>query len=193
MKPIDVEGFEEKFQQNPDPWDYERSPFEAFKRNVLLAACGDGVYGRGLELGCANGVTTQRLSRICLQLDALDASPSAISNAASRDYTSRQPHFFKVTLPCKFPRNRYDLIVISEVAYYLQRQDLLLVCQAVVNALAPGGRLVLLHHLTPFADAAQVPAQAQEVMVRFFSRACGRLRRQRLGKFEVAVFKHDRR
>ena len=37
---IDPEGFEAKFQENIDPWNYATSPFEAYKRRILLRACG---------------------------------------------------------------------------------------------------------------------------------------------------------
>ena len=36
MKPIDVAGFERKFRENIDPWNYASSPFERFKRRVLI-------------------------------------------------------------------------------------------------------------------------------------------------------------
>jgi hypothetical protein len=49
MKAIDVAGFEGKFRENIDPWDYTNSRFEHFKRNVLLRACGHGKHGRALE------------------------------------------------------------------------------------------------------------------------------------------------
>jgi hypothetical protein len=53
MKPIDVAGFERKFREKIDPWDYTNSKFEDFKRKVLLQACGHNKHGRVLELGCA--------------------------------------------------------------------------------------------------------------------------------------------
>ena len=52
---IDAEGFEAKFRENIDPWNYVGSSFEAHKRAVLLRACGIRHYGRGLELACAIG------------------------------------------------------------------------------------------------------------------------------------------
>jgi hypothetical protein len=49
MKAITVEGFEQKFRHNIDPWDYRHSQFERQKREVLLRACGHRKHGRGLE------------------------------------------------------------------------------------------------------------------------------------------------
>jgi hypothetical protein len=45
MRAIDVAGFERKFRENIDPWDYTNSGFEHFKRTVLLRACGHGKHG----------------------------------------------------------------------------------------------------------------------------------------------------
>jgi hypothetical protein len=66
MRPIDVAGFERKFSENIDPWDYTNSRFEHFKRNTLLRACGHGKHGRALELGCAIGETTRHLAPLCV-------------------------------------------------------------------------------------------------------------------------------
>ena len=84
MKAIDVAGFERKFRENIDPWDYTNSQFEHFKRDVLLRACGHGKHGRALELGCAIGETTRSLAPLCLRLVALDGSTTAIAEAKRR-------------------------------------------------------------------------------------------------------------
>ena len=77
MRAIDVAGFERKFRENIDPWDYTNSGFEHFKRTVLLRACGHGKHGRALELGCAIGETTRYLAPLCLRLVALDGSANS--------------------------------------------------------------------------------------------------------------------
>ena len=46
-KIIDAAGFDAKFRENIDPWDYAGSPFEAYKRGVLLHACGARSSGEG--------------------------------------------------------------------------------------------------------------------------------------------------
>ena len=81
MKAIDLAGFEGKFRENIDPWDYTNSGFEHFKRTVLLRACGHGKRGRALELGCAIGETTRYLAPLCLRLVALDGSLTALAEA----------------------------------------------------------------------------------------------------------------
>ena len=94
-KIIDPAGFEAKFRENIDPWNYAASPFEAYKRAVLLRACGTRRYGRGLELACAIGVTTQMLAPRCLRLLAIDSSATALKEphgaraAAAMSYSGK--------------------------------------------------------------------------------------------------------
>jgi hypothetical protein len=85
MKPIDVAGFERKFRENIDPWDYTNSQFEDFKRKVLLQACGHHKHGRVLELGCAIGETTVRLfSFFVLQESNAPDDPAVFRRSWSR-------------------------------------------------------------------------------------------------------------
>lgn len=184
MKPIDPDGFEAMFQKDADPWNYAASPFEAFKRRELLRACGARQYGRALELACANGETSRHLVKRCLTLLAVDASPTVIDAARARVQAPGLT-FANAILPAEAPRGPFDLIVVSELLYYMTERDMLDLIDRVVHALAPGGRLVLVHHTVGFGDAAQPPWLAQ-------SRAKGRLMldlrlrwRRKFRQFEV--------
>ena len=109
MKPIDVAGFERKFRENIDPWNYASSPFERFKRRVLIHACGLTKHGRVLELGCANGETTRALTRISLRLLAVDGSATAIAAAKARLAGTTHVSFSCVTVPEEMPRGPFRL------------------------------------------------------------------------------------
>lgn len=192
MKPIDVAGFERLFRTSADPWDYRGSPFEAFKRAVLLRACGDRCHGRGLELACANGETTLRLLDRCLRLTAVDASPTAI--AAARRRIGDEPSLTLAvrSLPAEMPRGAFDLIVVSELVYYLTPKDLRQLIPKIERALAPGGRVVVLHHLRRFDDAAQLPALAQAMVRRTLARSMRLVFAERHGRFEAVAFEATR-
>lgn len=193
MKPIDPAGFEAKFREDIDPWNYRASPFEAFKRRVLLHACGDRLFGRGLELACAIGETSRLLAPRCLHLLAVDASPTALAQA--RAHHGRVPHlaFAEAELPGAMPHGPFDLIVASEIAYYLAPRHLDALLSGIGRALAPGGRVVVLHHLRPFDDAAQLPLLAQRQMVDILGRTMRKTGHARHGRFEVAGFRRGRR
>lgn len=189
---IDADGFEAKFQSAIDPWDYAHSPFEAYKRRILMRACGHGVRGRGLELACAIGVTTAALAERCLRLLAIDSSPTAIAEAARRAGSHRNVAFAVRRLPGDAPRGPFDLIVASEILYYLPRREADEVTWAIARALAPGGRLVLLHHVVPFDDAAQRPRQAQARAERQLSRSLSTVFVHAERRFRAVAFRRGR-
>ncbi len=170
---IDPEGFERLFRETIDPWNYESSGFEAFKRGILLRACGTRLYGRGLELACAIGETTRVLAPRCLRLVALDASPTALDEAVRRLDGRPNVTFRLARLPSGMPGGSYDLIVASEILYYLSPNDLRRLTGSMIRALAPGGRIVIVHHLCDFDDAAIRPRAAQSYA---FHRLSARMR-----------------
>ena len=190
---IDIAGFEAKFQENPDPWNYGSSRFEAFKRQILLQACGTRQYGRGLELACANGETSLLLARKCLSLLAVDGSVSAVAEAKRRTAGLRHVVITEAALPQDMPRGPFDLIVISELLYYLKSRDLDAVLRRSIAALAPGGRLVVLHHTIYFDDVAIPPAAAQQRAVELLGQSLQPVFRRALAHFDVAAFEKARR
>lgn len=186
-RPIDPEGFEAMFRQDADPWDYARSPFEAFKRGVLLRACGGRLFGRGLELACANGETSRALARRCLRLLALDASPTVVAEARRRVANPRLT-FVVARLPDETPSGPFDLIVASELLYYMPRGTMDELLDRLVAALAPGGRMVVLHHTIPFDDAAQPPRRAQDAARARLSESLNPVLARQYQRFNVAAF-----
>ncbi|MCW4115764.1 nodulation S family protein [Aurantimonas sp. MSK8Z-1] len=170
MKPIDPDGFEAKFRANEDPWNYRWSRFEMHKRQVLVRACGSRLFGRGLELACANGETTRALAARCLNLLAVDAAPTAVAAARRRTADLAHVEIRQARLPQEIAPGPFDLVVMSEIAYYLSRRDLARLLDMLDRRLAPGGRLVALHHVRPFDDAAQPPAIAHHAILLAFGR-----------------------
>ena len=86
------------------------------------------------------------------------------------------------------PAGPFDLIVVSEIAYYLSRRDLSDLAARLIRATAPGGRVVVLHHVIAFDDAAQLPALAQASLCQALRRSMKQVRLRRLGRYEVAAF-----
>ena len=185
---IDVAGFDAKFQADPDPWNYRHSPFEAFKRRILLQACGARQYGRVLELACANGETSLLLARRSLRLLAVDGSATAVAVATQATGGLDRVQVRLAALPRRMPRGPFGLIVISELLYYLSPRDFGLLLEKCRLALAPGGRVVLLHHTIFFDDAAIAPAIAQQHARAFFARSMKQVHHRALAHFDVAAF-----
>jgi SAM-dependent methyltransferase len=186
MKSIDVAGFERKFRENIDPWDYTNSRFEHFKRSVLLRACGHNKHGRVLELGCAIGETTRILTPLSLRLVALDGSATAVAEAKRR-VRGTHVRFVHAKLPDQMPRGPFDLIVISEIAYYLHVHELAVLSKRLAAATAYRGKIVLLHHRRHFEDAAQSPCIAHERLRAQLSHFASPVFEERYPRFDVVT------
>lgn len=128
-----------------DPWNYG-SPYEQEKYERQLEILPAGPIVRALELACAEGHFTRQLAGRVGHLTATDISPIAIGRARAR--CSDQPNvefgvldFSADTLP-----GEMDLIVCSEVLYYLDGlAELRRIAKKFVEALAPGGSFISAH------------------------------------------------
>ena len=53
--------------------------------------------------------------------------------------------FAQLQVPQRFPDGAFDLVLVSEVGYYWSRVDLQRAAALIVDALLPGGNLLLVH------------------------------------------------
>lgn len=146
IKSLPASYFEGIFAQDTDPWDLASSAYETDKHVATIAALGGRCYRNALEIGCAGGVLTRRLSAVCDELLAIDISRSALSQARER-CSDLDNVFFR---ECDYPRwteavNGFDLIVVSEVAYYWASEDLVAAANRLRATLQKGGDLILVH------------------------------------------------
>src|SRR5208283_2184170 len=95
---------------------------------------------------------------------AVDSSATALKEARRRSQALQNVTIRQALLPDETPRGPFDLIVASEIAYYLNRRDLTELLEKLDLALAPAGRIVFLNHTRSFADASQPPALAQRTV-----------------------------
>ena len=185
---IPPEYFEDKYRGNIDPWEFRSSDYEREKYQATIDALGQPHYASALEVGCSIGVLTGLLAPRCQSILAIDASATAI--AAARETGIANATFEVGTLPQDFPAGRYDLIVLSEVLYYFVEADLRRVAVQCVDALAPGGEIVLCHWLGetnyPLTGQAASELFAQAVKVRLPIRTLLRDDVYRLQRFSEA-------
>jgi len=143
---LGADYFEGIFASDADPWDLATSEYERRKFERTIEALNKRRYGSGLEIGCAHGVLTQRLYRLCDQLLAIDISQTALALAQQRLGTQPGLEFAKMGFPADAPRGLFDLCVMSEVAYYWDADDLSRAAQWLTDHIIPGGRVVLVHY-----------------------------------------------
>lgn len=159
-KSLDAEFFNKMYEQNQDPWDFENSPYEREKYQATLNAIPKDKYNNVFEIGCSNGVLSEKLARFCQNLLAVDASSIAVKNAQDRLADYQFVSVQEMTIPENFPQKKFDLILFSEVGYFLDMEDLIAAKDKMIDALLPNGHLLIVHW-TPFVE--EFPLTGDEV------------------------------
>ena len=127
------------YQRSDDPWLLRDRWYERRKRALTLAALPDEHYRRGYEPGCANGELTVELASRCETLLAADLNPAAVELARQRGAHLQNVRVEQRAMPDDWPDGEFDLIVISEVAYYLNEVQLAGLIARIGVSLAEGG------------------------------------------------------
>lgn len=141
--------FERLHADTDDPWGLMDRFYERRKRSVALALLPRERFAAALELGCSIGVLSAELAARTDSLLALDISPTAVAATQKRlsDYPEATARVASV--PRDWPSGEFDLIVISEVGYFLSRTQLLDVVARAVASLAADGVVLLCHWRHP--------------------------------------------
>lgn len=131
--------------RDADPWNYA-SPYEQEKYERQLQMLPGGAIGTALELACAEGHFSRQLSPRVGRLIATDISPAALVRARERCAGLANIEFSPLDLVADPLPEGLDLIVCSEVLYFLPDADSLRhIASRLAAALAPGGHLLVAH------------------------------------------------
>jgi LmbE family N-acetylglucosaminyl deacetylase/SAM-dependent methyltransferase len=144
--PVDFDGM---YAAADDPWGFDDRWYEQRKRAVLLASLPRPRFGRVLEIGCSSGTTTAALADRADAVVATDVAPRAVEQATARLRNRPGVVVEQRRLPvdwsAAWAEGSFDLIVLSEVGFYLAGTDLDEVVDRSRAALAPGGVFVACH------------------------------------------------
>lgn len=133
------------YAADADPWRFATSDYERGKYAATLAALPLPTYRSGFEVGCSIGVLTSQLARRCERLLAVDSVAAALSRAKTRCAGLPGLRFEVMEVPKTLPEGPFDLLVLSEVVYYWSVADLERMAAFAVQAVEPGGDIVLVH------------------------------------------------
>jgi len=141
--------FDAKFATDPDPWGFATRWYEKRKRDLTLAALPRARYRSAYEPGCANGVLSAALAERCDRLLVSDGSPRAVELARQRLSTRPNVSVCEAWLPQGWPASHgpgtFDLIVLSELGYFLSPPELAQVLAQAQRSLADDGTLIACH------------------------------------------------
>ena len=144
--------FDAMFDDVDDPWGFETSWYEARKRALTVAVLGRERYGSVLDIGCSTGVLTAELASRADHVTAVDASAAALRRAGTRLRDHEHVELVHGSTGSDLPRTTYDLVVLSEVGYFLTGAELLALLRWVRGMLAPDGEILLCHWRRPTRD-----------------------------------------
>jgi hypothetical protein len=146
---LPADYFAGMYATDGDPWGFTTSPYERDKYAATLAALPRGRYRSAFEPACSIGVLTHALADRCDRLTASDLVSTALDAARARCADRPWVSFRQGAMPAQWPEGRFDLIVLSEFLYFLDRTDLATLVARVGGAIEPGGDIVLVHWLGP--------------------------------------------
>ncbi len=159
------EGFDAMYDGTADPWRFADSFYEQRRLSLIQALLGRPSYRRVLEIGCADGSLTAALVARSQCVTALDTSPRAVAAARSAAPAAR---VVQGVAPTDVPPGPFDLVLLSEVGYFLSPLELMATLRRTMASLSPGGEVVLCHWQHPTEgvplDGALVHHQAAAVL-----------------------------
>lgn len=153
MRPsVGPDFFNDIFARDVDPWGFDTSAYERDKYADTLANLPREHYRSGIELGCATGVLSGFLAERCDRLVGIDFAEVALAEARRRHAGRTDLTFERLHLPHEAPSGSFDLIVLSEILYFMNRADVGAMAKLVRGIAEPGATLILVHWLGQSAD-----------------------------------------
>ncbi len=181
--------FDDLYRADTDPWQFRSRPYETRKRALTLACLPDDRYGSTFEPGCSIGILTAALAARCDRVCAMDISPLALATASHA--VPANVELRRGAVPDDWPAERFDLVVLSEVGYYLDTAT----C-ARLAALAAGGTrdLVAVHWRHPVHDYPLGGDEVHDLLATAAGQAgMGHLVSHREDDLRLDVWSHDHR
>jgi len=197
-QPINSDSYSESYfdvlySDNSDPWQYQTRWYEQRKRDMCLAVLPQAHYSNAIELGCGNGVFSELLAQRCQALLIIDGNNKAVQLASQRlvdiphakviqgiipDVLLNLTEVLEQTYPSsELPKSSltttppFDLIIISEILYYLSPEDIDTVIAWIGQNLAKGGSLLCCHWRYPIEGFAMTGETVHQRFYKAFNRA----------------------
>jgi Nodulation protein S (NodS) len=144
---LNASYFDHLFDADADPWQFRTRDYETRKRMLTMACLPERHYRSCFEPGAAIGVLSTELARRCDQVLAMDISATAVRLA--QDDLPQNVLMRQGAVPHDWPTGSFDLVVLSEVGYYLDQED----CSALTRLAARSAHdLVAVHWRHPVAE-----------------------------------------
>lgn len=137
-----VERFAELYRAADDPWRTADSWYERRKRAVLLASLPAERYRHIVEPACGVGQLTRELVPRADHVSAFDPVPEAVERARKAAPTAEITVAALPDVPVTQPA---DLLVLSEILYYLDDAAQTASLDRLLAGVEPGGHVAAVH------------------------------------------------
>lgn len=136
---------EEAFSGDEDLYEYACSDFEQHKYELIVASLPRARYESAFEPGCSVGLLSELLASRCQRLLSCDRPGAALALASRRLKSFPNVRVQERTLPFDWPKETFDLVVLSELAYYFDAATLNHILDLVIESTDRGAHVVAVH------------------------------------------------
>jgi 2-polyprenyl-3-methyl-5-hydroxy-6-metoxy-1,4-benzoquinol methylase len=143
----DAAHFDRIYAGSGDPWQFKSSAYEREKYAATMAALPSRRFRAALEVGCSIGELTRLLAKRCDGVHGVDIAAAPLVTAQARCDDLPQVRFTQLKTPAQWPLGQYDLIMLSEVLYFLSMEDISAMAARVCRTLTPSGVVMLVNWL----------------------------------------------
>jgi len=159
--------FDRLYAEADDPWRLATRWYDQRKYAITMASLPRRRYRHAFEPGCSIGTLTELLVPRCDHVTAVDVAEAALRTADAR--LRGAGHRARVTLElmsldAPWPQGPFDLVVLSEVAYYLEEDALARVLARECARLPHAGTVVAAHWRHPVSDYPLTGDMAHDVI-----------------------------
>jgi SAM-dependent methyltransferase len=146
--------FDRMWSTGPDPWDHGGRFYEHRKYALTAATLQSERYGAIFEPGCATGILTALLAPRAERYVATDRHPRAVSETRRRLTGVAPAAVEQGRIPADWPDGTFDAVILSEVLYYLEPDDVVRCLDRAAAGSRLGAELVAVHYREPVDDHA---------------------------------------
>lgn len=144
-----ADHFSRLYRDGRDFWGVRDRPYEVAKRAAAVAFLQGWRGQRGLELGCGEGFLAARLIEegTLGTVTGIDLDPGIIDRAWQTHAALSGAAFRQGRMPEDFPPEPFDLLVVSEMLYFLAEREIADLAARMTRAARPGALCLLVNYL----------------------------------------------
>ena len=144
--------FEHMYESSPDPWSFASSDYERQRYARILDFVPPRCFRNVFEPGCSIGELTALLATRCGFVMAIDIAEAAVAAARQRCHSFDNVDVQQGAVLDELPDGPFDLVVFSEIGYYLTETQLVGLAPELAGRIEASGQLLAVHWTGVSAD-----------------------------------------